>query len=32
MFADNFCPANPTTRAQMAPFLWNTFDLKLYGP
>ena len=29
---NNFCPANATTRAQMAPFLSNTFDLKLYGP
>jgi hypothetical protein len=28
----NFCPANPTTRAQMAPFLSNTFGLKLYSP
>jgi len=28
----NFCPTNPTTRAQMAPFLSNTFGLKLYGP
>ena len=29
---NNFCPTNPTTRGQMAPFLSNTFDLKLYGP
>ena len=29
---NNFCPSNATTRAQMAPFLSNTFDLKLYGP
>jgi hypothetical protein len=28
----NFCPTNPTTRGQMAPFLAGTFDLKLYGP
>jgi hypothetical protein len=28
----NFCPANPTTRGQMAPFLSNTFGLKLYAP
>jgi len=28
----NFCPTNPTTRGQMAPFLSNTFGLKLYAP
>ncbi|HEX4439782.1 MAG TPA: S-layer homology domain-containing protein [Thermoanaerobaculia bacterium] len=28
----NFCPSNPTTRGQMAPFLSNTFGLKLYAP
>ena len=28
----NFCPANPTTRGQMAPFLSKTFDRRLYGP
>lgn len=29
---NNFCPTNPTTRGQMAPFLSNTFGLKLYAP
>ncbi len=28
----NYCPANPTTRGQMAPFLTKTFGLLLYGP
>jgi hypothetical protein len=28
----NFCPANPNTRGQMAPFLTKTFGLTLYGP
>ena len=28
----NFCPANPNTRGQMAPFLSKTFGLSLYGP
>ena len=28
----NYCPANPTTRGQMAPFLVKTFGLELYGP
>ena len=28
----NFCPTNPTTRGQMAPFLVKTFGLLLYGP
>jgi subtilisin-like proprotein convertase family protein len=28
----NFCPANPNTRGQMAPFLVKTFGLILYGP
>ena len=28
----NFCPKNPTTRDQMAPFLVKTFGLELYGP
>jgi subtilisin-like proprotein convertase family protein len=28
----NFCPANSTTRGQMAPFLVKTFGLLLYGP
>src|SRR5207237_1372824 len=28
----NFCPTNPTTRGQMAPFLSKTFGLLLYGP
>jgi hypothetical protein len=28
----NFCPTNPTTRGQMAPFLTRTFGLALYGP
>ena len=28
----NFCPTNPTTRGQMAPFLSKTFDRRLYGP
>jgi len=28
----NYCPANPTTRGQMAPFLVKTFGLLLYGP
>ena len=28
----NFCPLNPTTRGQMAPFLSKTFDRPLYGP
>ncbi len=27
----NFCPANPNTRGQMAPFLTKTFGLTLYG-
>ena len=27
-----FCPKAPSTRAQMAVFLTNTFGLKLYGP
>ena len=27
----SFCPANPMTRAQMAPFLVKTFGLLLYG-
>ena len=27
----NFCPGNPTTRGQMAPFLVKTFGLRLYG-
>ena len=29
---NNFCPANPNTRGQMAPFLTKTFGLTLYGP
>ena len=28
----DFCPGNPTTRGQMAPFLVKTFGLLLYGP
>ena len=28
----NFCPTNPNTRGQMAPFLAKTFGLTLYGP
>ncbi len=28
----NYCPTNPTTRGQMAPFLVKTFRLALYGP
>jgi subtilisin-like proprotein convertase family protein len=28
----NFCPTNPNTRGQMAPFLTKTFGLALYGP
>jgi hypothetical protein len=28
----SYCPANPTTRGQMAPFLTKTFGLQLYGP
>jgi hypothetical protein len=28
----NFCPTNPNTRGQMAPFLAKTFGLSLYGP
>jgi hypothetical protein len=28
----NYCPGNPTTRGQMAPFLTKTFGLLLYGP
>ena len=28
----NFCPTNPTTRGQMAPFLVKAFELRLYGP
>jgi hypothetical protein len=28
----NYCPAAPTTRGQMAPFLVKTFALELYGP
>jgi subtilisin-like proprotein convertase family protein len=28
----NFCPTNPNTRGQMAPFLVKTFGLVLYGP
>jgi len=28
----NFCPTNPNTRGQMAPFLTKTFGLFLYGP
>jgi subtilisin-like proprotein convertase family protein len=28
----NFCPTNPNTRGQMAPFLAKTFGLILYGP
>jgi len=28
----NYCPSNPTTRGQMAPFLVKTFGLVLYGP
>ena len=28
----NFCPTNPNTRGQMAPFLVKTFGLDLYGP
>jgi hypothetical protein len=28
----NYCPANATTRGQMAPFLAKTFGLMLYGP
>lgn len=28
----NFCPTNPNTRGQMAPFLTKTFSLSLYGP
>ncbi len=28
----NFCPTNPNTRGQMAPFLTKTFGLVLYGP
>ena len=27
----DFCPGNPTTRGQMAPFLVKTFGLLLYG-
>jgi subtilisin-like proprotein convertase family protein len=27
-----FCPTNPNTRGQMAPFLVKTFSLVLYGP
>jgi hypothetical protein len=27
----DFCPGNPTTRGQMAPFLVKTFGLRLYG-
>jgi hypothetical protein len=27
----DFCPVNPTTRSQMAPFLVKTFGLLLYG-
>jgi len=27
-----FCPTNPNTRGQMAPFLVKTFGLVLYGP
>jgi subtilisin-like proprotein convertase family protein len=29
---NNFCPTNPNTRGQMAPFLVKTFGLILYGP
>ena len=28
----NYCPRDPTTRGQMAPFLVKTFGLQLYGP
>ncbi len=28
----SFCPTNPNTRGQMAPFLAKTFGLTLYGP
>jgi hypothetical protein len=28
----NYCPLNPTTRGQMAPFLSKTFGRPLYGP
>ena len=28
----NYCPGNPNTRGQMAPFLVKTFGLLLYGP
>ena len=27
----DFCPGNPTTRGQMAPFLVKMFGLRLYG-
>jgi hypothetical protein len=27
-----YCPTNPVTRGQMAPFLVKTFALTLYGP
>ncbi len=30
--AGKYCPTNPTTRGQMAPFLVKTFGLLLYGP
>lgn len=29
---NSFCPGNPNTRGQMAPFLTKTFGLTLYGP
>jgi hypothetical protein len=29
---NSFCPTNPNTRGQMAPFLTKTFGLTLYGP
>ncbi len=29
---DNFCPASPNTRGQMAVFLTKTFGLQLYAP
>ena len=28
----DYCPDNPNTRGQMAPFLVKTFGLRLYGP
>ena len=29
---DSFCPRGDITRGEMAKFLVNAFDLKLYGP